>query len=69
MSYLLIILEDKYTITILRRQSNSILRIAKCLGCHRSSIYREVNRIRCNDSDYLPLKEDLKTRARRSIQS
>jgi len=66
MSYLQITREERYTITTLRRQGYSVLRIAKYLGRHRSSIYREVNRNRCNDGYYRPFKADLKTRARRS---
>ena len=66
MSYLQITREERYTITTLRRQGYSILRIAKYLGRNRSSIYREVNRNRCNDGYYRPFKADSKTRNRRS---
>ncbi|MCB1733544.1 MAG: IS30 family transposase [Gammaproteobacteria bacterium] len=50
----------------LRKQGLSARAIARAVGCHPSTICREVNRNRCNDGHYRPSKADSRTRTRRS---
>ena len=59
--------EERYTISTLRKQGYSPARIAGYLGRHRSSIYREVKRNRCNDGHYRYSKASSRTRNRRSV--
>lgn len=53
----------------LRLQGLSVTRIAKRLGRHRSTVYREFQRNCCHVTDgaYRPSKADRRTRARRSL--
>lgn len=67
MGYRQISSEERYTISTLRKQGYSPARIAEYLGRHRSSIYREVNRNRCNDGHYRYSKASSRTRNRRSV--
>ena len=67
MEYCQITSEERYTISTLRKQGYSPARIAEYLGRHQSSIYREINRNRCNDGHYRPFKASSRTRNRRSI--
>lgn len=67
MSYHQITREDRYTISALRKQGLSPADIAKHMGRHRSSIYREINHNRCNDGHYRPSKADTRTATRRSV--
>jgi len=61
-------LEDRIRIGELRLQGFSSTRIAECLGRHRSTIYRELQRNCCHVTDgaYRPSKAERRTRARRS---
>jgi len=67
MSYHQITHEERYTISVLRKQGLNASEIAEQLGRHRSSIYREINRNRCNDGHYHYSKADTRTRTRRSV--
>lgn len=67
MAYHQITSEERYTISTLRKQGYTAARIADYLGRHRSTIYREINRNRCNDGHYRPFKACSKTRNRRSV--
>ncbi len=67
MNYHQITQNERYTISTLRRQGYSPRDIAKYLGRHRSTIYREVRRNRCNDGRYRSSKAASRTRNRRSI--
>lgn len=66
MSYRQITLEERYTISALRKQGFGVAQIAEHTGRHRSAIYREINRNHCNDGHYRPSKADTRTRTRRS---
>ena len=66
MKYHQITSEERYTISTLRRQGYSAARIARYLGRHPSTIYREIRRNRCNDGRYRPSKASRRTRGRRS---
>jgi len=57
---------ERYTISMLRVQNFSISGIATVLGRHRSTIYREIARNRCNDGRYRVDKALSRTRGRRS---
>jgi len=67
MSYHQITREERYTISVLRKQGLSVSAIAEQMGRHRSTIYREINRNRCNDGHYRYSKADTRTKTRRSI--
>lgn len=60
--------EDRYILGALKKQGISIKEIAKHLGFHRSTIYRELQRNSCHHMDgaYRPSKAERRTRARRS---
>ena len=66
MKYYQITSEERYTISTLRKQGYSAAKIARYLGRHPSSIYREIRRNRCNDGRYRPSKASRRTRGRRS---
>ena len=66
MSYHQITQEERYTISTLRKQGHTPTEIAEYLGRHRSTIYREFARNRCNDGHYRPSKAASRTRTRRS---
>lgn len=66
MSYRQITSGERYMISALHMQGFSFAEIAKQLGKHRTSIWREVTRNRCKDGGYRPSKADSRTRARRS---
>lgn len=65
MSYNQITSEERYMISALHLQGISLATIANQLGKHRSSIWREINRNRCNDGYYRPSKAVTCTRSRR----
>lgn len=67
MSYHQITREERYTISALRKQGHSTRTIADNLGRHHSTIYREIERNRCNDGHYRPSKADTRTQTRRSV--
>ncbi len=67
MSYHQITPEERHTISILRRQRYSVNQIARYLQRHRSSIYRELKRNKCNDGRYRIFKACRRTRGRRSF--
>jgi len=66
MNYRQLTSEDRYTISILRRQGYSAGEIACVLDRHRSTIYRELARNSCNDGRYRVDKAASRTRGRRS---
>lgn len=66
MKYTQITDTERYTISMLRKQAYSADKIAKALGRHRSTIYREIARNSCNDGHYRPSKAGSRTRTRRS---
>lgn len=67
MKYKQITLDERYIMSVLRKQGFSIKAIADHLGRHRSSIYREFNRNSCYHVDgyYRASKAQRRTRARR----
>jgi IS30 family transposase len=65
MSYSQITQEDRIIIATLRMQYLSVSYIANFLNRHRSSIYRELARNRCNDGKYRAEKASKKTNGRR----
>lgn len=65
MTYCQITSEERYTISACRSQGLSIARTAKFLGRHRSTVYRELARNRCNDGGYRYSKAQMKTNGRR----
>lgn len=66
--YTQLTLVDRVRIGELRMQGFPVSHIAKSLGRHRSTIYRELQRNRCHVTDgaYRPSKAERRTRARRS---
>ena len=58
---------DRYTIAALKRQGLTPTAIAKAIGRHRSTIYREYKRNKCwiIDSAYRAKKAQRRTKARR----
>lgn len=68
MTYIQLTYEERVTLSVLKLQGLSIVAIARALGRHRSTIYRELNRNRCHVTDgaYRPSKAHRRTRARRS---
>lgn len=67
MSYRQITLEERYILSVLRKQGLRIPEIARQMGRHRSTIWREVSR-NCarRDGTYRPCKAEEMTRGRRS---
>lgn len=68
MTYHQITSKQRYTLAVLRAQEPklSIGAIAKLLGFHRSTIYRELQRNSCADGFYRYFKASHRTRGRRS---
>lgn len=68
MKYRQLTSHDRYILAALKKQGLSIQQIAKNLGFHRSTIYRELQRNSCHHTDgaYRPSKAERRTRARRS---
>lgn len=66
MTYSQITLEERYHLYALRGAGVSRTGIARALGRHRSTIYRELRRNRCSDGPYRPYQAHTRTRARRS---
>lgn len=67
MKYRQITLEERYNLSLLRRQGHSAAVIARILGRHRSTILREVRRNRkASDGGYRPQLADWYARGRRS---
>ncbi len=56
---------ERYMLARLIWQGYSVADIAEALGRHRSTIYRELARNRCNDGTYRPCKAGSRTRRRR----
>ncbi len=48
--------EQRYVISALLKRNVSKIEIAKEIGCHKSTIYRELNRNACKDGHYSPSK-------------
>jgi IS30 family transposase len=67
MSYQQLTSNDRYILAALRRQGLSIQQIADHMGRHRSTLYREITRNRCDHMDgaYRPSKAQRRTHARR----
>ena len=67
-SYRQLTSDERYTIACLKKQGFSNTDIAKVLGRHRSTVYREIARNSCwiTDGSYRPSKAERRTRARRS---
>ena len=61
-----ITLEERYHLYALRGAGVSRTGIARALGRHRSTIYRELRRNRRSDGPYRPSQAHMRTRARRS---
>jgi len=64
--YTQITLEERYMIGQCRRAKMTVAEIASMIGRHRSTIYREVARSRCNDGRYRAAKAQRRTNGRRS---
>ena len=58
---------DRFMIVALKRQGLSVINIAKAIGKHRSTLYREFRRNTCwhQDGPYRPIKAQRRTKARR----
>lgn len=66
MKYQQLTIEDRYTLSALRMQDYSVAKIAKAMGRHRSTIYRELNRNKNKrSSGYVAPEADSRTRGRR----
>ncbi|MGF1770295.1 IS30 family transposase [Enterovibrio makurazakiensis] len=67
MNYQQITENERYMLSVLRKQGCTVASIAKLLGRHRSTIYREVQRNACwvTDGAYRPSKAQRRTVARR----
>ncbi len=67
-TYRQLTLEDRVLMSNLRWQGLSCAEVAKQMGRHRSTIYRELLRNSCHRTDgaYRPTKADSRTRGRRS---
>jgi transposase, IS30 family len=65
MSYDQITSAERYTLARMRAQGHAVAEIAKILGRHRSSLYRELERNRCNDGSYRHCKAQKRTNGRR----
>lgn len=71
MRYVQLIYEERVMLSTLKRQGLSVRAIARRLGRHFSTLYRELQRNRYFhiDSSYRPSKAERRTRARRSRSS
>jgi len=69
MRYVQLTYEERIMLSTLKRQGLSVREIARQLGRHFSTIYRELNRNSCThiDGSYRPSKAERRTRARRSL--
>jgi IS30 family transposase len=66
MTYRQLTAEDRYIISACRMQGLSDAEIARQVGCHRSTVGREIKRNRCAlDGRYRPSKAQRRTQARR----
>lgn len=66
MTYRQLTAEDRYIISACRMQGLSNAEIARQVGCHRSTIGREIERNHCRlDGHYRPSKAQRRTQARR----
>ena len=66
MKYQQLTTEDRYTLSALRMQNFSIAKIAKSIGRHRSTIYRELKRNSTKQrGGYTAFEADSQTRGRR----
>lgn len=65
MKYRQLTSEERYMIARLLWQGYSVQEIAEVTGRHRSTIYREVERNRCNDGGYRAFKAQTRTQRRR----
>lgn len=68
MKYQQLTSHDRYILGAMKKQGIAVQQIAKILGFHRSTIYREIERNSCHHTDgaYRPSKAERRTRARRS---
>ena len=66
MKYTQLTSEHRYTLSVMNWQGFSAVAIAKSLGCHRSTVYRELQRNSCNDGGYRPSKAVSRASGRRS---
>ena len=68
MSYIQLTFEERVMLSSLRLQGLSIRVIARQMGRHFSTLYRELKRNRCHVTDgaYRPSKAERRTRARRA---
>jgi IS30 family transposase len=65
MTYHQITSEERYTLAALRKQGVTAAQIAKTLGRHRSTIYRELERNTCADGGYRLEKAQKRANGRR----
>ena len=67
MTYKQLTSSDRYTLSALKRQGVSVPIIVAEIGCHRSTIYRELERNSCyrTDGSYRPGKASERTNGRR----
>lgn len=66
MKYRQVTTEERYTLSALRKQGLPVAQIAKVLGRHRSTVYREIKRnLSPRKWCYRPLEADSMTRGRR----
>lgn len=65
MKYQQITTEERYTLSALRKQGLSLAYIAKTMGRHRSTLYRELTRNQCPKGHYATYEADSITRGRR----
>ncbi len=68
MNYTHLTSEERYTFSTMRKQGQPLSSIAKALGRHRSTLYRELKRNCCLNTDghYRPSKAQYRALARRS---
>jgi IS30 family transposase len=68
MRYVQLTYEERVMLSTLKRQGLSVREIARQLGRHFSTLYRELQRNSCShiDGSYRPSKAERRTRARRS---
>jgi len=65
--YIQLTSEERYSLSLFKKQGYSITQIAKIMQRHRSTLYREIQRNSCHRTDgaYRPSKADSRTRGRR----